>query len=172
LNWRLICGIVLAIFAGVHIWNSARSLSLRSRTEDLGLTHRFGFYPAEKTPEGQAFSWTRKTAGLSVTVNGPELFLSLKASHPGIAERPVHVKISLVTGVFREKRLLGTAELNHSGWKKLRYPVSEEPGTEAILLFEVDRMWNPHDAVGSDDDRNIGVAVGEIGFSGGHQQTP
>jgi O-antigen ligase len=171
-NFRLVCAITLILFAGIHLWNSAHSLSLGRRTKELKLKHNFGFYPAEQTHSGLEFSWSKKAAGLSVMVDKPVLEISLQASHPDIGSNPVHVKISLIKDLFREKRVLEEVTLMDNGWRRLKFKIPEEFHTDIILFIEVDRVWNPHKILGTEDDRDIGVALSEIHFLSDHQQIP
>ena len=171
-NLKIIFAVILIFFAGTHLWNSTHSLSLESRTRELNLKHRFGFYPLERTPSGLEFTWTKKTAGLSVRVDNPVLTLSLHASHPDIDSRPVQAKIYIIKDLFREKRLLGIVTLKDSRWRELSYDIAEELDTDVILFIEVDRVWNPQEALGTDDNREIGIALGQIHFRPDHQQIP
>jgi hypothetical protein len=171
-NVKIVFAVLLILFTGVHLWNSTHSLSLSQRTKDLELKHRFGFYPAEQTPSGVEFRWSKKAAGLSVTVEKPVLAFSLHASHPDIVSSPVQVKVSLVKNVFREKKLLEKVTLRDSGWRSLSFNIPEELHTSPILFIEVDRVWNPHKALGTDDNRYIGVALANIRWISDHQQIP
>lgn len=171
-NFVLISALTLIFFAGTLLWHSTHSLSLESRTKKWNLKHDFGFYPVERTSAGLEFRWSKKAAGLSLKVDKSVLVLSLHASHPDIDSRPVQAKIYLVQDLFREKRLLGVVTLNDSGWKEVSYDVTDELNEDILLFIEVDRVWNPHKALGTDDDRDIGVALSQVHFTSAHQQIP
>jgi hypothetical protein len=148
----------------VHLWNSTHSLSLKNRTELLGIKQDFGFYQLEKTNEGREFRWTREYGGLTVKIEKPVIEIPLLASHPDIQQNPVKVKIYLVKNFFKQKKLLDELTLNQSIWKTCEYEVPEEVGQELILLVKVNRTWNPLKSLGTPDPRNLGVAMGKIEF--------
>lgn len=49
-------------------------------------------------------------------------------------------------------------------WRTVRLSLPEETGRDVTLLFEVSRTWNPLKTLGAPDPRDLGVAVGKIGF--------
>jgi hypothetical protein len=155
---------ILSLFGGVHLWNSTHSLSLKSRTELLGLKQDFGFYQHEKTNDGKEFRWTRSYGGLTLKIEKPVIAIPLLASHPDIQKKPVKVKIYLVKDFFKHKKLLDEVTLTQSVWKTYEYDVAQEVGEEVILLLKVNRTWNPLKMFGTPDPRNLGVAVGKIEF--------
>jgi hypothetical protein len=161
---KIVSLIVLSLFSGVHLWNSTHSLSLKSRTELLGIKQDFGFYQHEKTDDGREFRWTREYGGLTVKIEKPVIEIPLLASHPDIQQKPVKVKIYLVKEFFKHKKLLDEITLNQSVWKTCEYDVSQELGEEIILLVKVNRTWNPLKILGTPDPRNLGVAIGKIEF--------
>jgi hypothetical protein len=161
---KIISLIVLSLFSAVHLWNSTHSLSLKNRTELLGIKQDFGFYQLEKTNEGREFRWTREYGGLTVKIEKPVIEIPLLASHPDIQQNPVKVKIYLVKIFFKQKKLLDELTLNQSIWKTCEYEVPEEVGQELILLVKVNRTWNPLKSLGTPDPRNLGVAMGKIEF--------
>lgn len=156
--------IILSLFSAVHLWNSTHSLSLKSRTELLGIKQDFGFYQHEKTNDGREFRWTREYGGLTVKIEKPVIEIPLLASHPDIQKNPVKVKVYLIKDFFKQKKLLDELTLNQSLWKTCEYDVSQEIGEELILLVKVNRTWNPQKSLGTPDPRNLGVAVGNIEF--------
>jgi len=163
-NFKIFAGILIVLFTGAHLWNSTHSLSLKSRTEQLGLVQDFGFYQLEKTEDGREFRWTRSYGGVTIKVEKPVIEIPLLASHPDIMKHPVKVKIFLVKGLFKQKKLLDEITLNQSMWKTYEYSIPEEVNQEAILLLKVSRTWNPQKTLGTPDPRNLGVAIGEIRF--------
>ncbi len=161
---RIVILIVFSLFSAVHLWNSTHSLSLKSRTEQLGIKQDFGFYEHEKTNDGREFRWTREYGGLTVKIEKPIIEIPLLASHPDIQQKPVRVKIYLIKDFFKQKKLLDELTLTQDIWKKYEYDVSQEVGQELILLVKVNRTWNPFKTVGTPDPRNLGVAMGKIEF--------
>ncbi len=155
----------LFAFAAVNLWNSARALSLESRAAKYGFKQDFGFYQQEKTADGRDFRWTGKRAGTELIAETARLEVSLSASHPDIAKRPVRVRVFLVKRLFKEKRLLGELVLENSDWQTHEFTLApEDIGKRIIVLFKVDRTWVPRKALRVPDPRHLGVGVGHIQF--------
>ncbi len=150
---------LVVLWGAVHLWNSTHSLSLSHRMEKFDIQQNFGFYEEEKTPDGRVFHWTKKISGRTIRIDEPVLSITLHASHPDIYENPVLVKLFLVEGFFKEKKLLGELTLRSKEWKQFEFRVSEEVGREKILLIEVSRTWSPWKEIGTPDPRELGVAV-------------
>jgi len=161
---KLAVFVFLGLFAAVHLWNSTHSLSLKSRTEVLGIKQEFGFYENEKTNDGREYRWTREYGGLTIEIEKPVIEIPLLASHPDIRQSPVEVEIYLIKEFFKQKKLLDKLTLTKDIWKNYEYDVSQEVGQELILLVKVNRAWNPLKMVGTPDPRNLGVAMGKIEF--------
>ena len=105
---------------------------------------------------GRTFRWSGKTAGLTLTVDGPTMFIPLLVSHPDIGDRPVAVRIFLVKDLFREKRLLGELTLRESTWQTHPFDLSADVGRPAMILIKVSRTWSPLKALGIPDARRLG----------------
>ncbi len=163
-KYKAFGAVLIILYGGGHLWNSAHSLSLAARTEAFGIKQEFGFYPWEETEEGRKFRWMGGSGGMTLEMKMPEMTISLLASHPEIQSKPVRVKIYLVKNFFREKILLDELNLNQNLWKTYTYSLPEEAGNEIFLLFKVSRTWNPLKRKGIADPRNLGVAVGPIRF--------
>jgi len=163
-SFIILGAILVVLFSGVHLWNSTHSLSLKSRTEQFSLKQEFGFDKIEKTNEGREFRWTRGYGGMTIKIEKPVIEVPLLASHPDIQKNPVKVKIFLIKDFFKQKKLLDEIILTKSIWKIYEYYIPEEVNKEVILLFIVSRTWNPLKTLGTPDPRNLGVAVGKIGF--------
>jgi O-antigen ligase len=153
---------LILVFGAAHFWNSTHSLSLASRTADLRISQDFGLDRIEKTADGREFRWSGRRAGLTVTVLGPTLRVTLLASHPDIGSRPVQVRVYLVEGFFRKERLLGDITIHEGRWQTYTFSLPGESGREIFLFFEVSRTWNPQKVLGVRDPRNLGVAIGKI----------
>jgi len=118
-----------------------------------------GFYAWETTPNGTRFRWTRRWA--SQPVQAPPgltgLSVSIRATHPDIAERPVDVV------VYWGPRKVARETLRDHVWLRISLP---EPSPTAsgvpVLSFEVDRTWNPQERGVSEDARELGVMVAEL----------
>jgi len=161
---KIISAIVIIISGASLLWNSTHSLSLASRTRLLGLKQNFGFYQLEKTADGREFRWTREYGGTTITIEKPILKISLLASHPDIERKSVKGRIYIVKDFFKQKKLLEELVLTQEFWKTYEYDVSNDVGQEVILLVKVNRTWNPLKTLGTQDPRNLGVAVGKIEF--------
>lgn len=148
----------------MHLWNSTRTLSLENRTQLLDLKQNFGLYQLEKTQDGREFRWTRGYGGLAIKIEKPVIEIPMLASHPDIGKNPLRIKIYLIKDFFKEKRLLDEIILTENVWKTYEYYIPEEVNRQAILLFKVNRTWNPLKTSGISDSRNLGIAVGKINF--------
>jgi O-antigen ligase len=155
---------LLVIYAIIFFWNSTHSLSLAAHTREFGLKQNFGFYPEERTDDGRVFSWTGRSAGLTLKIEKPQMEIPVHASHPDIQNRPVRVKICLARDLFKQKKLLDEIILADSSWKLLTFRLPQEVGREIILVLKVSRTWNPQKASRTPDPRNLGIAVGTIRF--------
>ncbi len=155
---------LVVLLGGVHLWHSTHSLSLKSRAEKFDIQQDFGFYQQEGTPGGREFRWTQKAGGKTIEIEKPVLSIPLHAAHPDIQKNPIHVKLFLAEGFFREKKLLDKITIDTARWNTYEFYVPEEIGKEVILLIEVSRTWNPMKEKGIPDPRELGVAVGEIQF--------
>jgi O-antigen ligase len=153
---------ILVVFGAVFLWDSTHSLSIPARTRAFGLKQDFGVYPPEKTADGREFRWTGKTAGLHVRPVGPEVRVSLLASHPNIAKSPVRVRVFFTADLFCHRLPLGEIVLRENAWQETAFSLPESGREEGILLFEVSRTWNPGRSSGVPDARDLGVAVGRI----------
>jgi len=163
-GFKILSLVLIVVFGAVHLWNSTHSLSLKSRTEKLGLKQDFGLYQEEKTDDGREFRWTGSYGGQTIKIEKSVIEIPLLASHPNIEKNPVEVKIYLIKDFFREKKLLDEIILTESIWKTYEYDIPEEVNQEVILLIKVSRTWNPLKITGAPDPRNLGVAVGKIQF--------
>ncbi len=163
-NTRYLIPVLVLGFGAVHGWNSAHSLSLERRTAELGIRQEFGLGPVETTADGREFRWSGNRAALTVTIAKPTLEIPLHASHPDIKDNPVRVRVYRVVGFFSGKILLTETAIGDDTWRTVRLSLPDETGRDVILLFEVSRTWNPLKTLGAPDPRDLGVAVGKIGF--------
>jgi hypothetical protein len=163
-RFKILAAALLLLYGAVHLWNSTHSLSLKSRTERLGIKQEFGLDKVEKTTDGREFRWTREYGGMTLEIEKPILMLPLHASHPDIQKNPVKVKIYLIKKFFKQKKLLKEISLAQSDWQAMTLSIPEEVGNEVILLIKVSRTWNPLKTLGTPDSRNLGVAIGRIEF--------
>jgi hypothetical protein len=161
---KILAAVLVVLYSVIHLWNSTHSLSLKNRTEQLGIKQDFGLDKLEKTNKGREFRWTRSYGGLTIKIEKPVIVIPLLASHPDIQKKPLKVKLYLVKDFFKSKRLLKEITLTRTEWQDVALSVPEDVGREAILLIKVSRTWNPLKTTGAPDARDLGVAVGKISF--------
>lgn len=158
-----LAGGALLLYGLVLGWSSFHSLSTGARSRDFGIDQEYGFYAPEKS-EGRVFRWTGATAGFTIPVRGPALTVPVLASHPGIQKSPLRVQVDLANHLSRNPQRLTDFQIDHSRWQNLTLDLP--PGTQkmALLIFRIERTWRPSAEIGSGDERDLGIAVGEIGF--------
>lgn len=152
----------ILIFGARQIWNATHSLSLESRTEQLGIRQEFGLYEYEVSPEGETFRWTREYGGVTVRVEKPVIQIPLLAAHPDIDRNPVRIRIYLIKDFFKQKILLDDVRLSDNSWRIFEYRLPGEIRRDVILLVRVGRTWNPLKMGRGSDARNLGVALGKV----------
>jgi hypothetical protein len=163
-NFIIFVILLITIFSVSYLWNSTHSLSLKSRTKQLGIKQNFGLYPTEKTDDGREFNWTKNYGGITIQIEKPVIEIPLHASHPDIRENPVKVKIYLLKNFFKKTQLLDEIIIKTKSWDVFKFHIPEELNQEVILLFKISRTWNPQKVLGVPDPRDLGVAVGKIHF--------
>ena len=156
--------VVFLAYGGVHLWNSTHALSLPARTRALGLARNFGLYAPERAPDGGQFRWTREYGGIPLVLEKPVVVIRLRAAHPDLRRRPVRVRFFWVEDVFRRRTFIREVSISEAGWKTVELPAPGRPGSQCVLYLETDRTWNPKRALGVNDARNLGVAVGPLEF--------
>ncbi len=150
------------VFAAAQLWNSTHSLSIAGRTERFGFRQEFGLGLVEKAADGRAFRWSENAAAIPVRVDTATLILPLQAAHPDIVERPVRVRIDILSSTLGGRACLAVVDLRDHDWKAVSLDVSAWLGSEAVLLIRVDRTWSPEKMLGVRDARLLGVAVGVV----------
>ena len=163
---RLAGLILILVFSGTLLWNATNSLSLVSMTKKYQFENHFGFYGIEKTPEGIAYEWTKQNAGITVDIKKSVMVIRMRASHPDIAQKPVHVSIYLLRDSFRKRKLIDEIVLKNSNWLGKAYFLPNDVDQRRVLLFKVDRTWNPKKVLGVPDPRELGIAFRKIKFKG------
>jgi hypothetical protein len=88
----------------------------------------------------------------------------LISSHPDIQQNPVKVKIFVLGGKFRGKKLLDNVVLKDNSWHEYRYDLSHEARDNILLMFEVNRTWKPSKMTDSSDSRELGIGLGTLRF--------
>jgi hypothetical protein len=159
--------LALVIISGVSLlWSSTHSLSLNAQTKRYGLRQEFGLGPKEKDTEGRIFRWSGRFAGIPYQIDNTRITIPLLASHPDISIRPVRVKIFVAADLATKPKLIREIILKESRWETIEVTIPDAIRGSALLLFEVDRTWNPLKKGVSADSRNLGIAIGIIKTSG------
>jgi hypothetical protein len=159
--------LALVIISGVSLlWSSTHSLSLNEQTKRFGLKQEFGLGPKEKDAEGRIFRWSGRFVGIPYQIDNTRINIPLLASHPDIGIRPVRVKIFIAADLAKKPKLILEIILKECRWKTIELTTPYGIRGSALLLFEVDRTWNPLKEGLSADPRNLGIAIGIIKTSG------
>ncbi|MCX6564928.1 MAG: O-antigen ligase family protein [Candidatus Aminicenantes bacterium] len=159
--------LALIFISGLSLlWSSTHSLSLNEQTRRYGLRQEFGLGPGEKNNEGIEFRWSGRFAGIPYQIDAPRIDIPLLVSHPDISVRPVRIKIFVAADLATKPKLIREIILKESRWETIKLSVPDGIRGSALLLFEVDRTWNPRKEGVSADLRNLGVAIGIIKSSG------
>ncbi len=162
-----IAALAMVVFGGISLfWSSVHSLSLNAQTRSHGLRQEFGLGPVEKNTEGLEFRWSGRFAGTSCLIDGSDIEILLLASHPDVQTRPVRVKILIAPDLATKPIVLRDLLLKESRWEKIVLTTPAAIRGPALLLFEVDRTWNPMRSGVSSDSRDLGLAIGNIKTSG------
>jgi O-antigen ligase len=161
-RFKLTAGALIIITGASLLWSSTHSLSPARRTQRYGLRQEFGLGPAEKNADGLEFRWSGRFAGLTVSIETPKFIVPILASHSDIHRRPVRVKIFIAENLATKPRLLKDITLKESRWEKIELTAPAAIQEPSLLLFEVDRTWNPLKSGVSADSRNLGLAIGKI----------
>ena len=90
----------------------------------------------------------------------------LLAANPDILIHPVRVKILISPDLATKPIVLRDLLLKESRWEKIVLTPPIAIRGPALLLFEVDRTWNPMKLGVSSDSRNLGLAIGKLNTSG------
>jgi len=162
---------VIAAVVGVgllaYAWRAAAAnagpLNGERRMAAFGLASEAGWYDWEDW-HGVPFRvrWMARTAQTILAREGIELGIPVLANDPSVTSHPQIVSIYL-----NGRRALQHTIQEHGSWLLLRVPVpyanpfqSAGPPHTALRLA-VNRTWVPRKVTGGDDDRALGVLVGE-----------
>jgi hypothetical protein len=129
--------------------------------DELAVT---GFYTREQNSEWR-FRWTSKRSSISLRL--PAYRVSTLTIWMGNGGRPSGAPPARVT-VFAGGRQVGSALVTTSSIRAYEFPIPLEAVDEAaegegFLLVRLETStWNPHDTLGTIDDRNLGVMVTRV----------
>ena len=121
-------------------------------------------FHAKEESEGRSFRWTGRRSYVSVTVVRPDnRELTMWMSNGG---RPPSVAAADVTVSFHGE-VLGTVRVGN-GFAAYSFPIRPELAERAaafgdpVELAIASTVWNPHVALGTADDRELGVMVDRV----------
>ena len=154
--------IIFIIFASSFIYSSYTNLSINIKQNlfnwsDFNNTNSYGFYGRGDTGvEGPR--WTSYDASTSIKKAGERFSFALKAQNPDISNNPLYVKL-YIDNTFIKKFIL-----TDDNWHKYTLKLSKMNRNAITLTIVPSRIWNPKKWGISDDNRDLGVMVGNIEF--------
>jgi hypothetical protein len=121
-------------------------------------------FHAKEQADGRTIRWTRATSYVSITAISPsarEVTLCMNNGGRPAAAAPATVAVSL------HGQLLGTVTVaNGFGEYRLAIPAALAARAagfgDPVELKLVTALWNPHEVIGSPDDRDLGVMVDRV----------
>lgn len=133
---------------------------------DVGVNddlHVLRFY-AKEAADGRTIRWTRATSYVSVTTMAASArAVTLWMNNGG---RPAAAPPAAVT-VYLHGQMIGTATVG-TGFSAYRFDIPPDLAARAAAVDDpvelkiVSAVWNPHDVLGSPDDRDLGVMVDRV----------
>ncbi len=148
--------IVIVVYSVNFFLVSFNKISIAHNQNNYGINNNFGFYEQEKSGK-YFYRWTSSDAGLTIPKEGNRLIIPLRAAHPEIENNNVCLNI------FINNRRVKKVIFKDNEWKEINIDVSEFAGERISILFVCNRTWAPKD-YGLEDERILGVAVGEMKF--------
>ena len=128
----------------------------QSHEKDMG-----GWYRSNMWDNTIPFRWSKEYAWRKLHISTNDFMeIPMYASNVLLRYRPLNVALYL-NGSY-----LDTVTFNDKQWKIYRYPLPDtvKPNTTNTLEFNVSRTWVPKH-YGFDDERELGIAVGDITFN-------
>ncbi len=129
--------------------------------DELAVT---GFHTRERNSDVR-FRWTAKRSSISLRL--PADRVSTVTIWMGNGGRPAGAAPAKVA-VFAGDRQIGSVLVTDANVRPFEFPlpreaVDEGAGSEGFLLIRLETpTWNPRDAIGTIDDRNLGVMVTRV----------
>lgn len=155
--------IILIIFITNFSYCSCNNLSINIkqnlfRWSDLNHTNSYGFYNTENGSSVNGPWWTSYDASTSIKKTGDIFSFALKAKNPDLPTNPLFVKIYIDNSYIKKFKL------SDYNWHKytLKLPATNRNAITFTIIPS--RTWNPEKWGISDDDRDLGVMVGNIEF--------
>jgi hypothetical protein len=151
---------------GVYAFTSPQPQTRRGFDLDIGVRddlHVLRFHAKEQA-DGRTIRWTRATSYVSVTtIDESAREVTLWMNNGG---RPP-AAVPATVAVYLQGQLLGSVRVG-SGFAPYRLPIPADVAARAagfgdpVELKLVTTLWNPHDVIGSPDDRDLGVMVDRV----------
>jgi hypothetical protein len=151
---------------GIYAFTAPESHAGRGFDLDIGVRddlHVLRFHAKEQA-DGRTMRWTRGTSYVSITtIDAAAREVTLWMNNGG---RPPAAPAATVT-VSLHGQLLGTVTVA-SGFAPYTLPIPADVAARAaafgdpVELKLVTAVWNPHDVIGSPDDRDLGVMVDRV----------
>lgn len=141
----------LGVVVGKVSWDK-----LPAEWRQFGGKAEYGFYHWEKWSDKLRFRWTKKKAHIRLPIGGDKLIIPMMCNYPHIDKNPQQVNI------YINYSLLEKIVLQDTQWRDMEIKLPPQTSKEIILTFEAQRIWNPALLGISNDNRNIGIAVGEF----------
>lgn len=151
---------------GVYAFTPPQPAGGRGFDLDIGVRddlHVLRFHAKEQT-DGRTIRWTRATSYVAVaTIDESAREVTLWMNNGG---RPAAAPLATVA-VYLHGQLLGSVTVG-PGFAPYRLPIAPDLAARAagsgnpVELKLVTVVWNPHDVIGSPDDRDLGVMVDRV----------
>ncbi|MBI5675577.1 MAG: O-antigen ligase family protein [Nitrospirae bacterium] len=162
--WKMLLSIciILTVLSGFVYFKYPVSKKISEKyglwvyATDQNRDNYIGFFSPEKWKTGK-YRWSQKE-GILVIKGHSIVELSFHASHPDIEKKPVMLNILLNKEPF--DKVIFTKE----GSITRKYYIPDSSNNIQELLLKVSRTWNPYKNGGSNDNRDLGIAVSEIKF--------
>jgi hypothetical protein len=149
-KWLAVLG--LAVTCSLGTWYLARhELRIANLAMRVGWDYTYGFYDAEREPNGRVFRWTMQRAAAVIPAAKPWLKLTVLVNHADLAARPVQAKVWRDGALVLDRQLTQTAPVTE-------YLRMREGDARVALDFWSSRVFRPSD-VGLDDSRELGLQV-------------
>ncbi|MHB8276133.1 MAG: O-antigen ligase family protein [Candidatus Humimicrobiaceae bacterium] len=154
--------IILVIFITSFAYYSCNNLSINIKQNlfkwsDLNHTNSYGFYNVENgSPDGPR--WISYDASISIKKTGDIFSFALKAKNPDLAINPLYVKIYIDNTFIKEFKLVD------NNWHKYTLKLPKTNRNAITLTIVPSRTWNPQKLGIGNDNRDLGIMVGNIEF--------
>ena len=74
------------------------------------------------------------------------------------------MKVYLTDDLFKNTKPFDEFFLRNNVWSERKFDFARMIGSEFLMCFDVSRTWRPREALGSEDPRTLGIALGTPRF--------